>query len=41
MNETTIRATADTIIELQMDKLGYEYVNLDDWYSNTDTTLNK
>lgn len=32
MREATVRLTADAFIEFGLDKLGYTYVNLDDWY---------
>ena len=32
MNETTLRATADKMVELGLPKLGYRYLNLDDCF---------
>merc|ERR1712046_66506 len=32
MNETTLRATADKMVELSLPELGYTYLNLDDCY---------
>jgi len=33
INETLIRESADKIVELGLDKLGYKYVNIDDCWN--------
>ncbi len=33
INEVLIRQTADKIVEMGLDKLGYEYVNIDDCWN--------
>jgi alpha-galactosidase len=35
LNESMVRKTADKMIELGLDKLGYKYVNLDDGYMHS------
>ena len=42
MNESMVMATADAIVRLGLDKLGYRYVNLDDGYvAGRDPTTSK
>lgn len=36
INETLIMRSADKIVELGLDKLGYHYVNLDDCWNSVD-----
>lgn len=36
INENLIKQTADRIVALGLDKLGYEYVNIDDCWMATD-----
>ena len=40
INETLIRSTADKILELGLDKLGYRYVNIDDCWMSAERDSN-
>ena len=40
INEDLIKATADYIVELGLDKVGYKYVNLDDCWMTENRTKN-
>lgn len=42
INETVVKATADRLIELGLDKKGYVYVNIDDcWQIDRDNTTSE